>query len=186
MQKRCWTAHCVRAKTNESKKFVLGVSNLIRCAVHKNTGKMNLSLSKIKKLDVGWNERPLTEADFFSLCRRFKITVEEMPLRVSGFYYFVMGRHFIAIDSKLPREKKLFVMFHEFAHFLLHVPQGNATADYHGVGRKTRKEKQADAFALCALIPKKHLASAEHNDLATEFAADLIRERLELFERYGI
>ena len=67
---------------------------------------MRFSLEKFSNLDIGWNERPLTDDDFYRLCRRFRITVEEIPLRVSGFYYCVMGSHFIAIDSKLPATSK--------------------------------------------------------------------------------
>jgi hypothetical protein len=52
---------------------------------------MKFSLAKFTSLDIGWNERPLDEADFYRLCRRLKITVEELPLRVEGFYYCVLA-----------------------------------------------------------------------------------------------
>ena len=129
---------------------------------------MRFSLEKFSDLGIGWNDRPLTEADFHKLCRRFRITVEEIPLRVSGFYYCVMGRHFIAIDSKLPQSRKLFVMFHEFAHFLMHAPNSNETASYHGVGRPTRKEREADMFALVAMIPRRWLETRTPDELIAE------------------
>jgi Zn-dependent peptidase ImmA (M78 family) len=149
---------------------------------------MRFSHEKITALRIGWNERPLTEADFHKLCRKHKITVEEMPLRVSGFYYSVMGRHFIAIDTKLSPAKKLFVMFHEFAHFLMHAPGHNATANFHGVGKPNRDEREADAFALVALIPRSWLETRTPDELIADegITADMLRERVELFRRHGV
>lgn len=148
---------------------------------------MRFFREKIESLVKGWNKRPLTEADFYRLCRRHRITVDEMPLRVSGFYYCVMGRHFIAIDSKLPPTRKLFVMFHEFAHYLMHAPNTNETASYHGVGKPTRKEKEADLFALVALVPSRFIEARTRDEIAEELTdEELLAERLKCFARYGI
>lgn len=148
---------------------------------------MRFFREKIESLVKGWNKRPLTEADFHRLCRRHRITVDEMPLRVSGFFYCVMGRHFIAIDSKLPPTRKLFVMFHEFAHYLMHAPNTNETASYHGVGKPTRKEKEADLFALVALVPSRYVEVRTRDEIAEELTdEELLAERLKCFERYGI
>lgn len=149
---------------------------------------MLLLAESISRLRVQWNERPLTEGVFIRLCKRHKITVQEMPLRVGGFYYCVMSRHFIAIDSKLPPGKKLFVMFHEFAHYLLHAPNGGATASYHRVGRRTRAEMEADAFALCALIPRTWLESDRFVEKVEEagLELDMVRDRLEIYDRFGL
>ena len=149
---------------------------------------MHFSLEKYRQLNIGWNERPLTEADFYRLCRRHKITVQELSLRVSGFYYSMLGGHYIAIDSKLPARKKLFVMFHEFAHFLMHVPDQNATASYHGVGRQTRKEFEADLFALVALVPRVWLETRTADEIIGDegvTAAELAL-RFSLLETYGV
>lgn len=124
--------------------------------------------------------------DFEKLCRRFRITVQEMPLRTNGFYYCVKGKHFIAIDSRLPRIKKLLVMFHEFAHFMMHVPDTGVTANFHGIGQKTRKEAEADAFALCALIPRTWLEGRSIAELIDDgFDTDLLDERRRVFDKYG-
>lgn len=149
---------------------------------------MQFFLDKIKLLNIGWNERPLTEADFYRLCRRFKVTAEELPLRVSGFYYCVKGGHYIAIDSKLPPPQKLLVMFHEFAHFWLHAPDTGVTANFHGVGRRTRKEAEADIFALCSLVPRKWLESRSPAEIIDEdgISPELMRERQRIFETFGL
>ena len=148
---------------------------------------MRSYFSKIRSLKIGWNDRQLDETDFYGLCRRFKITVVEMPLTTNGFYYCVKGKHFIAIDSKLDRIKKLLVMFHEFAHFLMHAPETNTTASFHGLGTKTRKEREADTFALCALIPKSFIANKDVSELLDEgFSSDLLEERFALYRSAGI
>lgn len=148
---------------------------------------MRSYLDKITKLRIGWNERRLGEDDFYGLCRRFKVTVVEMPLRTNGFYYCVKRRHFIAIDSKLPQVKKLLVMFHEFGHFLMHSPDVNTTASFHGLGQKTRKEIEADTFALCALIPRPWIEEREISDLIDEgFTTEMLRQRARIFEQRGL
>ena len=149
---------------------------------------MKLLIDTISRLRIDWNKRPLNEDDFHRLCKKHKIIVEEIPLRVSGFYYSVLGKHCIAIDSKLPRQQKLFVMFHEFAHFLLHAPEGTATANYHGIGKRTRKEVEADAFALCAIIPRAWIETGKIEEVAhdEEMSENNLNERVRLFENYGI
>jgi len=148
---------------------------------------MQLLLQKITQLKIGWNERELTENDLYRICRRFKIGVTEMPLGVSGFYYRVMGRDFIAVDSKLSGSKKLLVLFHELGHFLLHTPDSGVTANFHGLGRRSRKEIEADAFALCALIPKPLLESRSIDELIDDgIDPEALKQRVEIYRRHGI
>lgn len=148
---------------------------------------MRLLADKISKLRIGWNERPLTEADFAALCERFEIAVDEQPLGVRGFYYRAMGRDFIAIDSRLGWPEKLGVLFHELGHFLLHCPRTGPSAGFHRVGRSTRKEREADIFALCALMPTQWMMSRSIDDLLTDgFSIEMIIERYGIFEKYAI
>lgn len=148
---------------------------------------MQFLIEKITKLNFGWNDRPLTEVDLYRLCRRFRIVVEEMPLAVGGFYYRVKDRDFIAVDSKLPPVRKLAVLYHELGHFLFHTPESGATASFHRVGQRTRQEIEADAFALCALIPHKWIATRTADELIDieGFPADMVAERLRIFADHG-
>lgn len=148
---------------------------------------MQLIVEKISQLGIGWNERRLDEDDFHNICKRFKISVTEMPLTVSGFYYRVTGKDFIAVDSKLSGPKKMFVLFHELGHFLLHTPDTGATANFHGIGRRSRKEIEADAFALCSIIPRPVLESRSICELIDDgIDPDALRERVEVYRRFGI
>ena len=111
-----------------------------------------------------------------------------MPLRVSGFYYSLLGRHYIAINSHLTQPKKLFVMFHELAHYLMHAPDRGATASFHGIGKKTREEFEADAFAVCALIPRTMIEHRSVQELIDfeGFPEELVRQRFEVLRRFLI
>ncbi len=149
---------------------------------------MQFLTSKISKLRIGWNETALTEADFYRLCKRFKIRVTEMPLNVGGFYYRAMGRDFIAVDSRLSPPHKLAVLFHELGHFLFHTPESGATANFHRVGRVTRQEREADVFALCALIPRAWIETRSLTELIDDegFPAEMVEARYKILERCGI
>jgi Zn-dependent peptidase ImmA (M78 family) len=148
---------------------------------------MRLLADRLSKLQIGWNERPLNEDDFLALCGCFDITVDEQQLGVGGFYYRVMGRDFIAVDSRLRWPEKLGVLFHELGHFLLHAPRTGAAAGFHRVGRSTRKEREADVFALCALIPRAWVESRAACDLIDEgFRPEMVAARFAIYEQYGI
>jgi Zn-dependent peptidase ImmA (M78 family) len=145
-------------------------------------------LDQISELRCGWNKKPLTDETFYRLCKRRRITVVEMPLTTGGFYYCVKRRHYIAIDSRLKRFDKLFVMFHEFAHYLMHAPDTGVTANFHGVGARTRKEREADAFALCALIPTRWIEQRSADELHEEegLPVRILKQRKEIYEMYRI
>lgn len=149
---------------------------------------MKFLIEKISRLRCNWNKKSLTEEDFYRLCGRLGITVVEMPLTTNGFYYCVKRKHYIAIDSRLKKHKKLFVMFHEFAHYLMHAPDTNTTANFHGVGKRTRKELEADAIALCALIPKPWIETRTTQELHDEegFPPEMLIARKEIYELHKI
>ncbi len=143
---------------------------------------------KGKSLRVGWGKRPLTDEDFQRLCKRFRVKVTEMPLNSGGFYYRVKGRDHIAIDSRLSGIAKLKVQFHELAHFLLHAPESGATANFLSVGQKTRVEYEADAFALCAIVPRQWLEERSVEEIlgSEDIPQEMLTERLGVFLTYGI
>lgn len=145
---------------------------------------MKLLLDKIRRLDIGWNERLLTEADFHMLCERFGVIVDETELKVSGFYFCGLGKHYIAVNRDLPPDKKLFTMFHEFGHFLVHSPRTDPVAGFCGV-RHSRVEAEADMFALVALMPKQSIAGRTAEELIEHDGLDAIRvrQRLELLAK---
>jgi Zn-dependent peptidase ImmA (M78 family) len=148
---------------------------------------MQLLAEKISRLHIGWNERPLAESDAHELCERFGVTLDERPLTVDGFYYRIFGRDFIAINSRLQGSEKLVVLFHELAHYLFHAPVSGPVAGFHHVGHRTRKEIEADIFALCAVIPTSWIESQTAGALLDlGFGREVLTARYEIYERHGV
>ena len=146
---------------------------------------MQFLIDKITKLGIGWNERPLTEEDFYSLCARFGVTVEEETFSKKGFYSCFGERHLIALDLGLIAQERMrrFVMFHEFAHFLMHEPSTATTVAFHGLGPRTRAETEADIFALAAVLPLSLIRCRTPQELIDEgFTPDMVRARFELYD----
>ena len=142
---------------------------------------------KIRKLRFEWNKKPLTENDFFRLCKKLKISVTLMPLEVEGFYYAVKGRHYIAIDSNLRGLRRVFTMFHELGHFLMHAPETGVTANFSGLVKDTVLEREADAFALCALLPLHLVQTRTIQELVEDesFPSGFVKDRMGVYQRYG-
>lgn len=148
---------------------------------------MRFLIDKLATLRVGWNERVLTVDDFYKICRRFRVTVQEMPLTVGGFYYRAMGKECIAVDSRLPEKEKLVVMFHELGHFLFHAPETGATASFHHVAGPTREECEADVFAICAILPRTLIENRSAADLIDDgYPRAVVQTRLAIFERHRL
>ncbi len=149
---------------------------------------MQLLIDKISKLNIGWNERSLNDADVQTLCQRLGVEIDETPMTVDGFYFRVMERDFIAVNSRLGKIERLAVLFHEIGHLLFHAPGTGPVARFHHVGRKTRQEIEADVFSLCALIPQTWVKTRSAEELIGDhgLSAEMIRERFAIFETFGI
>lgn len=148
---------------------------------------MYLLAKKASERVAGWNKRPFNESDVARLCGEFSITVDERPLLMNGFYYRVAGGDFIVLNSRLSGLKRLEVFFHEFAHFLFHALGHPTAVGFHHVGYPTREEREADAFALCALLPRRLLASRTRDELLADgFSPEMISLRFQIYESCGI
>jgi Zn-dependent peptidase ImmA (M78 family) len=141
---------------------------------------------KIAKLKCGWNDIPLTDETFHKLCRKHKISVQYMPLKVDGFYTCDKNRHYIAINNRLTAFQQLVTMFHEFGHFLMHSPSTDAIDHYCGSATRSRDEVEADAFAYCAVLPLELLKTREPEEILDSFGSSFFMKRLEIYERFQI
>ena len=147
---------------------------------------MRLLIENLSRLGIEWNTRTLGEVDFHDVCERFDIILHDSPMGTDGFYYRLLGRDFIAINSRLTGTRRLSVLFHELGHFLLHVPKSGPAASFHAVGRPTRQEREADLFALCAVLPMKLVKDRTMQELIDAgYPADIVKARLAILERYG-
>lgn len=149
---------------------------------------MHLFIGKLGSIEPRWNVEPLVEGDFYRLCERFSIRVIEAPMSTEGFYFSMLGGHYIAVNSRLTGPLRLVVMFHELAHFLLHAPDAGVAAEFRGLGRRKRRELEADIFAVCAVIPRPYLESRSLQELIEEHGLPptLVMQRAELLAVMGV
>lgn len=130
-----------------------------------------------------WNIRPLTEDDFWDYCRADGIVVREMPLERLGLHFKRHNRPVIFIHDRLRGPERLFVLFHELAHFWLHPPGIQFFQGY-----ETSIEQEADAVAACALIPLTTLRHYWPGEIAELYGypLDLIEFRQSIFDAWGL
>ena len=145
---------------------------------------MQLLARRISQLIPDWNRKELTEADVYVVCERFGVRIVEMPLTREGFYFRLLGRDFIAVDSRLKGVERVRVLFHELAHFLLHVPESGPTARFHGLAPESRYEREADLVALCAVLPLSMMRASNAAPDAVD--PDVWANRLEILVTFGI
>jgi Zn-dependent peptidase ImmA (M78 family) len=143
--------------------------------------------NRFKRLRRGWNKRPLTEQDFWALCKKFGVEVYENGgehMKWKGVYTMLDGIPTIIIDARLAGLEKLWTMFHELGHHLLHSPATCFFSD----STVHKAQSEANAFAAIALIPEQAVRQRYLWDLyeVDEFAAKLFQIRLEIFEMYQI
>jgi len=59
---------------------------------------------------------------------------------------------------------------------------------FHRVGHRTRIEREADFFALCAIIPKSWMEMRSIDEIIEDegIPADLVEARFAILRRYGV
>jgi Zn-dependent peptidase ImmA (M78 family) len=157
---------------------------------------MNHSLSRLKKLIPGFNQRPQTTDDFWKLVKREKIYVDFWPLPDGGNGFYGVNKkyrriyRYIVIDERLIDGDWLATAFHELIHHFLHVPKSNLEVYFsHSSGskRKSREDREADDFSLIMRLPKPlflELAATPFDEIF-DFSRGELRRRRELIEYYG-
>ncbi len=140
-----------------------------------------------KNLIKDWNKRALTEKDFFNLCKKLGVLVfEEDPDCVpgEGVYVVVEGIPVIFINNTLKGLKKLWVMFHELGHHLLHTPE----TCFFSESTVHKAQSEANLFAAIALLPEPMIRQIPLWEVyeVDEHSANLLQTRLEIFEIYKV
>ena len=137
---------------------------------------MNLAISRIRQIIPHFNEKALTEKDFWLICEKENIRVVETRLFVDGFYFCEGASRFIVLNSALRGIFWLENAFHEIAHHFLHTPP-----------RSQRQETEARVIALIAILPRGQLEKAvTEADEFSEYAERILHERLEVLSKHGI
>jgi Predicted Zn peptidase len=148
---------------------------------------MIFALAKFSALVKAFNRRALTERMFFKICAEYNISVGFVDIpTLLGFHTNINGKLSIFLDKNLKGYEFLFIAFHELAHALLHESTEPVSVSFYNQF-ETRHEAEAEAVALVALFPTRRLKELEDELIyADEFAAFLIKKRLEIFKQTGI
>lgn len=155
---------------------------------HSRRNIMNLSFKKLTEIFPHLNRKIFGETDFYRICRKEKITVAEIALKqnIFGYYSVFRGRAYIILDSNLSGINRLSVAFHELGHHYLHAPMPKSFF-FNSQKLSTKEEAEAQAFALTALFPISLLKEIEEDpSLIEDYPQNLIEQRIELFNRFGI
>lgn len=143
---------------------------------------MLLSLAKLSQF--GFNQRPLSMDDFYKICEREEISVLHEDID-SSFYMVFAGKKFIVLAKKLNWLQESYIAFHELAHAMCD-PDIQSEACFFGV-QDSPREREADAFAAIALIPRDKVDDTSFMDnCCCGIATKIYETRINLYERYGV
>lgn len=134
---------------------------------------------------LGLNSRQFTESDFFNVCERGPVLFKEIAEPFSWWMVLEDERNCIVLNSRLRGYERLFTMFHELGHYLMH--GGRPLAGDGSAAFTSREEMEADAFATYALYPQSLLVSGELREYESHdtFLRSIRRRRERLFSLYG-
>ncbi len=110
----------------------------------------------IESLPHGIGLIPQTENDFFTICERRKVEVIWTPTKFNFHASCPLGS-FITISRRLTGLELLFVMFHELGHELISPGRPYSVSWCNMPNEIERDEREADAIALTAIVPRTHL-----------------------------
>ena len=148
---------------------------------------MNITLSRIQEVFPHFNERAVTEKDFWRACKKEKVIVHQLPLEANGYYEVRRGRHYILINSRLNDVKWLHTALHEFCHYLFDAPcdAGSTALFSRNRLQEDSREMLADAFALVCLLPFPDLIELAHGQIDDPWLLNIAGARVLVRTRYG-
>lgn len=129
----------------------------------------------LKKHFPKWNKVIHTEDDAREFCKKNKVCICETTKVNFGKYTQYKGYDFILINPKLSPAMRLWVLWHEIAHFLLHSPE---TSNF-SQSTIRKNDREANWVAAILLMPKNLIKNKTRTALQEEYGylAELIEIR---------
>lgn len=132
----------------------------------------------------GFNQRFLTEEDFYKICEAEGIEIIWSDKKFS-WYMTVESVPFIVLPRRARGLKLLFKMFHELAHHFRHYGELPTQVYFHEL-LDNKDEMEADAIATIALVPKHGLDSYDFlEEHPNKFARRIYEDRKKVEFLYG-
>ena len=146
-------------------------------------------LTQLKKAFPFVGQRSATEDDFFEYCAYSFIDVVFTPFISIGMYVKYNGGDYIFLNDKLHGWFLRYVMFHELAHYMFHMPsQAKYGAEFFSLHSKEKNHIEAETIAALLLLPMEELTDVLQLPEASldEHMKALIGVRLEIANKYRI
>jgi Zn-dependent peptidase ImmA (M78 family) len=133
--------------------------------------------------ELGWNQRVLTFEDFEDCCSRLGVKWFFTEEDSEGMTFSRRGYPIIILSRKLTGFMLLFVAWHELVHYLLHPP----ALRYFARGTLDKIEAEANAIAICCVIPRPVLRKVLTSPSLDEWLLprDLLKERCDVLTLRG-
>lgn len=131
-----------------------------------------------------WNLRILTEHDALRICNENSVhLVEDVNTRF-GKIVFHRGYVFIVMNPDLSPAMRLWVLWHEIGHFMLHAPASSRFTPM--IERKN--DREANYLAAIALMPKTLVVGKTVDQIIREYSypRELVNIRKQISEIDGI
>ena len=136
------------------------------------------------KIIDGWNVRPLGLDDVIDFCRKHSIYIKQDENQADGelVYYEKDGKiyTFILISPFLDAGMRLWVLWHEIAHYILHYPAAakfsNACTD--------KCDAEANYVAAVGMMPRRAIEGKTISEVVHEFGYPraLVELRYEIYQ----
>lgn len=128
-----------------------------------------------------WNQCVKPENAALEFCRLKEIRIVDDKKQKFGKLKFYKGYVFILINPKLSPAMRLWVLWHEIGHFILHSPQ---TSNF-SKSMKRKYDRQANTVAAISMMPKNIIEFLTPEEIQEEYGypMELIEIRLEILEK---
>lgn len=132
----------------------------------------------------GWNEKILGEDVAIEFCRSNSICIVDDYRLDYGRIVFYKGYTFILKNPYLEAGMRLWVLWHEIAHFLLHAPQSSKFSPL----VKRKNDREANYIAAIAMMPRQTIQGRTFHEIEEEYGypAKLIEIRDQIVKNEGI
>lgn len=145
---------------------------------------MTTLFDRLKKHFPFLGERAVTEADLFEICERRGVEVVFAHEIRAGIYVHRAGRDHIFLNAMLHGQSLVYVLSHEIAHMLLHVPTRSrgVALGFNGETCSRRNHAEAETAAALLMFPltgiDRRLFDAANSGFTDMRYAELIMRRL--------
>ncbi len=127
-------------------------------------------IDRFSRLVPGFNRRSLALDDLYGLCDIHNIDVVHLPLRrVHGIAFEEDSYRCMYINRLLRIPFQIIAGFHEFCHFDYHTVDSRVCLSMGGLANLSKRERQAQAVGVVALMPAPLIVDMTVDDLMREF-----------------